>query len=91
MNIYANYDAKVMSAGTHTNLGGVATASTVHQVFCLSNGSVQLTPLKGDTFTFTATAGQYIDVLITQAVVASGTFVGFRAKHQVHQMGGPYN
>jgi hypothetical protein len=77
----ANYQA-VNLTGTmdSSQLGNGVTASTVHQVFCLTDGSIEITALGGGKFTWAATAGQSIDVLVKEITVSSGTFVGFKSK-----------
>ena len=82
-----NYESKVLSGGTFTlgQLGNGITASTVHEIFCLTAGSVVITPMKGDVFTWAATAGQNIKVLVSQITVSSGSFVGFKAKYDSPQ------
>lgn len=61
-------------------LGNGITASTVHQVFCVSAGTISITPLGGGgTFTWGATSGQILDVILGSCSVDSGLFVGFKA------------
>jgi hypothetical protein len=80
--IHANYDV-IRLTGTQgiDVLGDGVTASTVHRIYCLAAGSVDLTPMRGAGFTFTATANQFIDVLVKGTKVNSGSFIGFRSKH----------
>lgn len=77
-----NYEAKPLPTGSYTtgDLGNGITASTVHQIFCLSDGSITVTAIGGGTFTWAATAGQSMNVLIGSCTVASGEFVGFKAQ-----------
>lgn len=79
-----NWTAIPMTTGTYNlaELGNGLTASTVHQVFCTSSGVANITAMGGGTFTFTATAGQKVDVVCAKIIVSSGTFVGFKAKHE---------
>jgi len=81
--IYANYEVLSLS-GTQTFLTGketnYVTASTIHQLFCLSPGSIIITPAAGSTFTWAATSGQSIDVITKGTTVSSGTFIAFRSK-----------
>ena len=79
-----NWTAIPMPVGTYTtgDLGNNLTASTVHQIFCTSNGTATITAMGGGTFTFTATAGQKVDVVCANVVVGSGAFVGFKSKHE---------
>lgn len=71
-----------MPSGTFTtgDLGDGVTASTVHTVYCLSSGNATITALGGGQFTWTATAGQSIDVEVGQFTVNSGSYVGFKER-----------
>lgn len=81
-----NYKSKLLSPGTYTtgDLGNGLTASTVHEVFCLTSGDITITPLGGgDRFTWSATAGQSMKVVVGNCTVAGGAeFVGFKSDHQ---------
>lgn len=80
-----NYSAVLLNTGTtytQAILGNGITASTVHEVYCLTNGSINITAFGGGAFTATMTAGQSLKVLCGRVVVNSGSFVGFRAKHE---------
>lgn len=82
--IFANYEAVNLSGTITFSTGketGLITATTIHQIFCLTNGAVVVTALGGGSFTWTATAGQSMDVLVKTITVSSGSFIGFRAKH----------
>lgn len=63
-------------------LGDNLTASTVHQIYCTTAGSIQITASGGGTETFPMTAGQSVNVMAKKCVVTSGAFVGFRAAFQ---------
>jgi hypothetical protein len=82
----ANYEAVNLS-GTMTvdMLGNGVTASTVHQVYCLAGGSIDITPLGGERFTWTASANDSINVLVREVTVNSGTFIGFKTKFYPRQ------
>ncbi len=77
-----NYQIIPITSGTYTTgqLGDGLTASTVHEIFCLSPGSIIITAIGGGTATFPLTAGQSVKVLVASCTVSSGTYVGFRAK-----------
>jgi hypothetical protein len=77
-----NYEAVPMPAGTYNAdvLGNGMTASTVHEVFCTTDGTVTITARGGGKFTWAATAGQTVKVMPSQVIVSSGEFVGFRAQ-----------
>jgi hypothetical protein len=82
MNISANFEAiNLVGEMGMDKLGNGLTASTVHQIFCLGNGSITITPMLGDSFTWNATSGQHINVVTKAVNVSSGTFIGFKAKH----------
>src|SRR5882724_7278440 len=93
MTPFANYEAIFLSGGsvsaTTFNTGwdtGRVTAATPHQIVCLTTGSISITPLAGDTFTWSPSAvSQSIDVLIRSVIVSSGTYVTFKAKYQPGQ------
>lgn len=80
----ANWQAIPMSTGTYTtnDLGNGLTASTVHQIFCLTDGSVTIRAFGGGEFTWAATAGQKVDIVAAHVTVGSGTFVGFKSNFQ---------
>ena len=79
-----NFQAVNLPVGTYEigDLGNNISASTVHQIFCLSGGAVTISAMGGGTFTWTATAGQKVDVVAGRIVVASGEFVGFKTSFQ---------
>lgn len=79
-----NFQAVNLTIGTYEMgaLGNNISASTVHQVFCLSGGTTTITAMGGGTFTWTATAGQSVDVVAGRIVVSSGIFVGFKTSFQ---------
>lgn len=79
----SNYIAVPLLSGSFTtgDLGNGVTASTVHQVYCLTNGAAVIQALGGGgAFTWTATAGQSIDVEVGALTINSGTFVGFKER-----------
>jgi len=88
--IYSNYDALALSAGTYETgvLGNGISAETVHRIHCLTAGSIDISPIRGDTFTWVATTNQFIDVVVRKLIVNSGTHVAFRAKHNQVQFFG---
>ncbi len=79
-----NWTAVNLPVGTYEmgDLGNGLTASTVHQIFCLTGGAITITAKGGGTFTWTATSGQSINVVVGRCVVASGLFVGFKSAYQ---------
>jgi len=96
MNISANYRVIPLS-GTMTEgvLGDGVTASSVHTVYCIAPGSVTIEAKGGGSFTFTAgAANEYVNVVVKQLTVNSGTFIGFKSKDDSYQWGpqfGPPN
>jgi len=62
-------------------LGNGISASTVHQLFCIADGSITVNAVGGGSATWAATAGQTMDILPSKVNVISGEFIGFRAKH----------
>lgn len=72
----SNYKIVPLSGGTNGPFGTTAT-TVVHEVFCLTNGSVTITALGGGSLTVSLTAGQSVELLCSGIVVNSGTFVGF--------------
>jgi len=86
-----NYESIILSGGnsfTLAELGDGHTATTVHNIFCVSGGTIQLQSMggTGNGFTWTATPGQNIDIIVGSCTVVNGLFVGFRAKKSP----GPY-
>ena len=86
-----NYTMVPLPVGTYTTgmLGNGITASTVHEVFCTSAGSITITAMGGGTATFALTAGQSVKVLVGSCTVASGAFVGFKTKFDASGFGRP--
>lgn len=84
-----NWQAVNLPVGTYGigELGDGLSASTVHEIFCLTSGSIDITAKGGGTFTWSATAGQNIKVMVRECVVGSGEFVGFKVKHQQNYTG----
>ena len=80
MNFKANYE--IVNLQTGENIfplsGGT---STIHQVYCVADGSVTITALGSGTATFAMTANEKVDVMTRNVKVVGGTFVGFRAKN----------
>ena len=81
-----NWTAVPLPMGTYTlgDLGNGLSASTVHEVYCIADGTATITAMGGGTFAFAATAGQSINVMSAHIVVGSGSFVGFKANHQAN-------
>lgn len=77
-----NYQIIPITGGTYTTgqLGDGLTASTVHEIFCLTPGSITITAVGGGTATFPLTSGQSIKVLVASCTVSSGTYIAFKAK-----------
>ena len=74
----ANSSYKIISLSGGTNGPfGTTVKPIVHEVFCLTNGSVTVTAIGGGSMTVSLTAGQSINVLCSGIVVNSGTFCGF--------------
>lgn len=92
---YANYEAVSLSGSGISiypfDSSNYRTGTTVHQVFCLSTGSITITPMMGVPFTWAASAGQSIDVLCSAVTVSSGNFIGFRAKFEKNPFYGKGN
>jgi len=82
-----NYEAKLLNAGD-TFTGSTTTATTIHQVFCLSGGNISITALGGGSFTWSATTSQSLDVLVGYCKANSGQFVGFKSQYTGKQI--PY-
>ena len=77
----SNYIAFPLTTGTYETgqLGDGMSASSIHTVYCLTNGNATISALGGGgSFTWAATAGQSIDVEVGRFVVNSGTYVGFK-------------
>ena len=76
-----NFKAVRLVAGnayTLADLGDGLSASTVHQVFCVSGGTITLTALGGGTFTWAATTGQSIDITLGSCSATTGSLNGKR-------------
>lgn len=80
-----NYQVINLTAGasyTLADLGDGYSASTIHQVFCVSAGTITMTALGGGTFTWAATGGQSINIILGGCSVTSGLFAGFKSHHE---------
>jgi hypothetical protein len=82
-----NYEAKLLTVGNYTtaDLGNGLTASTIHELFCLSAGTINITAIGGGSFTWSATTSQSLNVMVGGCTVVSGEFVGFRSKLQTNR------
>lgn len=78
----ANYDIVNLTSGTYgvSTLGDGLTATTVHQIYCITSGSLTLTARGGGKATISMTSGQTIDCMVKEVIVSSGTYIGFRSK-----------
>lgn len=76
-----NYEAVLLNAG-NTYTGNTVTATTIHQIFCLSGGSISVTAIGGGSFTWSGNTSQSLDVLVGYCKANSGQFVGFKTKYQ---------
>lgn len=84
----ANYTALSLSGTmTEAELGDGITGTSVHRIYCLSAGNVTIQPKGGGNFTWTASANEFIDVVVKTLTVNAGTFIGFKTKFQPHQTG----
>lgn len=81
-----NWSAVPLEPGTYglNELGNGLTASTVHEVFCTESGTATITAKGGGTFTWSATSGQSVKVVVGEIIVSSGSFVGFKAAFQAN-------
>lgn len=79
-----NYEIVELSSGANGPdvCGDGFSAATIHQVYCVSDGSVTISALGGGSMTVALTTGDKVDVLANSVNVGSGTFVGFRVKAQ---------
>lgn len=77
-----NYSILALSGAQNLAAQGYngATATTVHEVFCTANGSIEITAIGGGTATFPLTVGQSVKILVGSYDISSGSFVGFRSK-----------
>ena len=77
-----NYGIVNLTSGTYgvDVLGDGLTASTVHQIYCLTSGSITITARGGGQATIPMTSGQSINCMVNQVTIVSGTYIGFRSK-----------
>lgn len=91
---YANYE--VVSLSGTKNLfpfdsSNYRTATTVHQIYCLSAGVATIFPMSGPSFIWSGTTNSSIDVLTSAVTISSGTFIGFRARFEQNPFYGKGN
>lgn len=81
---YANYEAISLSGSSiyPFDQNGYRTATTVHEILCLANGSVTVYPMAGSPFTWAGKTSESIRVLCSAVTVSGGEFIGFRAKFE---------
>jgi len=77
-----NFQMVPITSGTYTtgDLGNNITGSTVHEIYCLTSGSITISAFGGGTVTVPMTAGQSIKVMVGSCTVVSGTYVGFKTQ-----------
>lgn len=77
-----NYEIVNLTSGTYDVdvLGNGLTATTVHQIYCLTPGSITISARGGGQATVPMTAGQIINCMVNKVTVVSGTYIGFRSK-----------
>jgi hypothetical protein len=77
-----NYEIVNFTSGTYgvDVLGDNLTASTVHEIYCLTSGSVTISASGGGQATIPMTSGQSLNCMLRQVTVNSGTYIGFRSK-----------
>jgi hypothetical protein len=80
--ISANYEIVSLSGTMDlVSLGyGGTSGSSIHQIYCISSGSILINAVGGGNATFALTTGQFVDVVASKVTVSSGTFIGFRSK-----------
>lgn len=89
-NTAANYQAIPLISAANYNFypfdsTNYRTATTVHQIFCLTTGSIIIYPMNGPSFTWTPTVNSTsIDLLISAVTVSSGTWVAFKSKYDTN-------
>lgn len=69
----ANYRIIPLSTGAN----GPFTAQTVHEIYCVANGTATISAVGGGSMTVTMTANQSVKIRTNTVNVASGTFVAF--------------
>ena len=67
-----NFTIIPLPVGTYTlgQLGNNITASTVHEVYCVTSGTITINAIGGGSATLAMTAGQNIKVMVGGCVVA---------------------
>lgn len=78
-----NYEMLSLTGGTYTlgQLGNGLTAATVHEVYCISAGTISMTALGGGgPIAFPMISGQSVKILLASCTVNSGAYVGFKTK-----------
>lgn len=77
-----NYGIVNFTSGTYKvdALGDGLTATTVHQIYCLTSGSIIISATGGGQATVPMTSGQSINCMVREVTVVSGTYIGFRSK-----------
>ena len=93
-NFNANFELINIPAGT-TNFVAMGysspSGSSIHQIYCLTAGSITVGAIGGGIATVPMTAGQTIDILLSQTTVVSGTYIGFRSRSNMSYGSLAYN
>jgi TPP-dependent indolepyruvate ferredoxin oxidoreductase alpha subunit len=77
-----NYEAISLTGNMNAaTLGNGISAETVHQIYCLSAGTISIQAMGGGTFFWTGTTNSFIDVVPASITAITGTFIGFRSKN----------
>lgn len=82
----ANFQMVPLTTGGTYNAGQIGnniTASTIHEIYCLSAGTITINALGGGSATFPMSAGQSVKVLVGSLTVVSGGFVGFKTQWSI--------
>ncbi len=77
-----NFRMIPLTGGTYSpgDLGDGITGSTVHEVYCLTPGTISINAFGGGAASFIMTAGQSVKVLVASCTIVSGTYVGFKTQ-----------
>ncbi len=87
-----NWQAITLAGTQGSSVHGDGTgfsASTTHRIFCLTTGTITITPAGGNPFTWSASASSFIDISTIATTVNSGSFLAIKAKHTPSQFFNP--
>jgi hypothetical protein len=87
-----NWMAITLSGSQGSSIHGDGTgfsSSTTHRIYCLTTGTITITPVGGNQFTWSGTTNTSFDISTIATTVNSGAFLAIKSKHTPSQFFNP--